>query len=291
MANIFQSKKLRSLFLRASKKVTSTPKITGLQNVKEVKNREFSPEYFNSLTYNKEPLLIRGLASSDKSHPIINHEYLIKNYGGLKTTPRSGENKLSKERRIQEILTEKNPKNHETIASTSLAEQKELQKDIDIQDWIPDQNILKSPLLKNTLFVSSEGFYTRLHMEAGRLLNIQLSGKKTWYLVAPKYSHILEPLLSDTTIHFSDVVTKISDIEERLSTRIPIYTCTLEKGDVLLIPPYFWHTVFCKEKAVSMTYQWLTLFKPFFENPFMSLFLLTSRNPSIFDALQKRRRK
>ena len=46
-------------------------------------------------------------------------------------------------------------------------------------------------------------------------------------------------------------------------------------------------TVFCEKDAVSGTFQWLTLFKPFFENPFLSLFLLTSRNPSLWDVLYK----
>lgn len=274
-----------------NKKKNVTPTPNGLQKVRALKNEKISSKKFRQLLYSKRPILIRGLAKKHKNYPTITYKYLIKNYGQFETIPRNGEDRPSSKKTIREILTEVNPKIRQTIASTELTKESLLIKDIGISNWIPDQSMLRAPFLKNTLFVSSEGFFTRLHMEAGRLLNVQLSGKKTWYLIDSKYSHLIEPLITDTTIHFSDIVKEISDIENKLAIKVPVYTCTLEEGDVLLIPPFFWHTVFCREKAVSTTYQWLTLFKPFFENPFMSLFILTSRNPSIFDALRKKRKK
>ncbi len=291
MAHIFQSEKLRNHFLSLAQEQGFCAPDAGLIAVDEIDAQEVDAHSFHSLIYEKKPLIIRALAKEHRENPHINHNYLIENFGEFKTAPRIGDNQVAAEKTIKEILTQNNPEVQQTIASALITEEEKLKNDINIKAWIPHDGILNSPLLNNTLFVSSEGFYTRLHMEAGRLLNVQLSGKKTWYLIDPRYSHIVEPLLSDTTIHFSDVVKEISDIEDKLAGQIPVYTCTLEQGDVLLIPPFYWHTVFCQEKAVSTTYQWLTFFKPFFENPFLSIFLLTSRNPSLWDVLFKRGRK
>lgn len=291
MAHIFQSDKLRSRFLELNSKNISSSEKAGLIKVKELKADEVNKHNFSSFLYEKQPLLIKAMAKQHQDNPRITHKYLIENYGDFKTVPRVGDNQQANEQSIKEILENSHSKEKQTIASTELTHEEKLKNEIDIENWIPNRDILKAPLLNNTLFVSSDGFYTRLHMEAGRLLNVQLSGKKTWYLIDPKYSHFLNPLLSDTTIHFSDVVKEISDIEEKLAKKIPVFTCTLSPGDVLLIPPFFWHTVFCQEKAVSTTYQWLTLIKPFIENPFLSLFLLTSRRPSVFDIIFKRGKK
>ncbi len=295
LAHIFQSEMLRNSFIKLSLKLArrghDSYKKTGLIDVEVVDVKEVNETNFQNFIYQKKPLLIKGLAKVHKENPKINHEYLIEYFGDFKTIPRVGDNNQSSEQSIKDILTSTNSEVKQTIASAELTHEERLKNDIDIESWIPHPSILKSPLLNNTLFVSSDGFYTRLHMEAGRLLNVQLSGKKTWYLIDPKYSHIVEPLLSNTTIHFSDVVKDIEDIKNKLAPQIPVYECTLEQGDVLLIPPFFWHTVFCKEKAVSTTYQWLTLVKPVIENPFLSLFLLTSRKPSVFDILFGRGRK
>lgn len=290
-AHIFQSEKLRNLFLKWSAHSSENLTPAGLIKVKELDASEVDADTFKTLIYKKEPLLIRGLANPHKENPIIDHKYLIQNYGNFKTTPRVADARPVKELTIKEILTQNQLGDKKTIASPTITKEKKLIDDIQIAKWIPEPSILNSPLLNNTLFVSSEGFCTGLHMEAGRLLNVQLSGKKTWYLINPKYSHILKPLLSKTTIHFSDIVNSVSDITEKLVPKIPVYNCTVKEGDVLLIPPFFWHTVFTEEKTVSTTYQWLTLFKPFFENPFMSLFLLTSRNPSVLDVLIRREKK
>ena len=291
MAHVFQSERLRQIFLKLSDRsledISSTDH--GLIPVKEISVKGIESSQFEKLIYNKQPLLIKGLAYEHYQKSKITHQYLKDHFPNFKTSPRIGDNNLGKEQTITDILS--HPENKQTIASSELAAKELLRRDINIQNWIPSQKILNSPLLNNTLFVSSKGFYTRLHMEAGRLLNIQLSGKKTWYLIDPKYSHLLSPLLSDTTIHFSDIVKEISDIEDKLAQKIPIYKCTLSPGDVLLIPPFHWHTVFCKEDGVSSTYQWMTLFRPFLENPFLSLFLLTSRKPSVFDILFKRGKK
>jgi len=291
MAHIFQSERLRLLFLKwsAQSNLDGPSRVRGIIPVRELFAKDMSSSQFEKLIYNKRPLLIKGLAQEHHEESRVTHQYLIDHFPDFKTAPRIGDNNIAKEQTIYEIL--KHPESKQTIASSELAGEDLLRRDINIQSWIPSQKILSSPLLNNTLFVSSKGFYTRLHMEAGRLLNIQLSGKKTWYLIDPKYSHLLNPLLSDSTIHFSDVVKEISDIEDKLAQKIPVYKCTLSPGDVLLIPPFHWHTVFCKEDGVSSTYQWMTLFKPFLENPFLSLFLLTSRKPSIFDVLLKRGKK
>lgn len=287
LSHIFQSEKLRSFFIHLNQNKHKR-NIAGLKKVDSLDASHLSDKNLDSLRYNKKPLLLKGLMSQHLDSKNIDHNFLIENFPTFKTKPRIGNNEQIEEQTLVQIL--KNKEEKLTIASNELTQEPLLEKTLEIKKRFPKSKIFNSPLLNHTLFVSSKGFYTRLHMEAGRLLNIQLSGSKTWYLIDPQYSHILRPLLSDTTIHFSDVVKSIEDIEEVLAKKIPIYTCTLEKGDVLLVPPFYWHTVFCEKDAVSGTFQWLTLFKPFFENPFLSLFLLTSRNPSLWDVLYKKKK-
>lgn len=286
LAHVFQSESLRNYFLSSTKRFSQkASKEPGFRSIKILENNPSKSE-FDKLLKEKVPILLRGLTKKSSNLKEIDHSFLLENLGDFKTNPRFPDNQENVSMSISQILANSGDQPGKfTIASKELAENKVIQKKLDLTSLLPSKKVLSAPLKNQTLFVSTKGFYTGLHMEAGRLLNIQLSGKKQWFLISPEFTHYLEPLLTDTTIHFSEIVRKVEDIETRLSQKIPIYRCTMEPGDVLLIPPFFWHTVSCEEDAVSLTHQWLTLFGSFFESPFLSLFLLTSRKPSIFQVI------
>lgn len=286
-AHIFQSQKTLKLS-RIFNNLSTKKDISNLETipVETVQLDIINPQVFKKLLYLKKPLLIRGYGKG-KIKEFVDHKFLIENFGEKEEYLRMSSNATLSPVKVKDFLN-KNEFKKSTIASNNLMNEKKIKDAIAIEDWLPNKLVLNAPLLQKTLFASSQGFNANLHMEAGRLLNIQLSGKKTWYLISPKYSNDLTPELSDTTIHFSQKIKNTSDLKKKLNSSVEVYECTMNEGDLLLIPPYFWHIVENHEDSVSVTYQWLTLFKPFIENPLMSLFLITSRKPSVFDVIRRK---
>lgn len=70
---------------------------------------------------------------------------------------------------------------------------------------------------------------------------IQLTGKKTFTLVAAEHSHLLAPQISQEgrAYFFSTLPADLDAIKN-----IPRYSVELEAGDVLWVPAWTWYVLF-----------------------------------------------
>jgi len=78
---------------------------------------------------------------------------------------------------------------------------------------------------------------TPLHCAPHANLFVEIYGRKTWTLIDPKHTLLLRPVLQET---YGVSALTPSQLAER---ELPRYSVTLEPGDALFNPPWFWHQV------------------------------------------------
>ena len=91
------------------------------------------------------------------------------------------------------------------------------------------------------LFFGPKGTGTTLHCAAKSNIFYNIKGKKKWTFIDPKYAEYLSPVLSNNGIF---VVSKLNYFKDKNVLRsIPKYEYTLEEGDLLFNPSWWWHCV------------------------------------------------
>jgi hypothetical protein len=116
---------------------------------------------------------------------------------------------------------------------------KVLQKDLDLKklnEMTPLEYTGTSQL-----FFGPKGTGTTLHCAAKSNIFYNIKGKKKWTFIDPKYSEYLSPVLSNNGFF---VVSKLNYFKDKSILRnIPKYEYTLEEGDLLFNPSWWWHCV------------------------------------------------
>lgn len=140
---------------------------------------------------------------------------------------------------------------------------------------------------KNTLWISTKMAHTPLHYDSfGCNVIVQLHGTKTWLLWKPDTAanqsgdhSVLSPCripFEESTVYsgfdpiplyVSPINSFVNDTRSDLSKHIfesstptdkcPNYTFTLEAGDVLFVPPNYWHFVITTSELAISVNQWL----------------------------------
>jgi|LauGreStaDraftv2_3_1035109.scaffolds.fasta_scaffold01561_2 hypothetical protein len=91
------------------------------------------------------------------------------------------------------------------------------------------------------LFFGPKGTGTTLHCAMKSNIFYNVKGRKKWTFIDPAYSQYLSAVLSDNGIF---VVSKLNYFNDpSLLRNIPKFEYTLEEGDVLFNPSWWWHCV------------------------------------------------
>ena len=138
------------------------------------------------------------------------------------------------------------------------------------------------------MFIGGAGTTTETHCAVGNNAFVQVHGTKVWRFVAPQFSAALDPLplgrpyfASQATLH-----------DPALSTHphVPIFTVELQPGDVLLVPPFWWHQVDNPTESIGVACRWHDPRQALAQSAFLTLMTLTSTNPNVIAANRDRRR-
>lgn len=114
-------------------------------------------------------------------------------------------------------------------------------------------------VLQINLWVGSRGNITPLHFDTARNFLAQIVGRKRLTLFPPEQSHWLYPNYSrsKTTLTTSQVNLMAPDL-----ARFPEFAnarsieCVIDPGEILFLPPYWWHQVESLDTAVSINFWW-----------------------------------
>lgn len=112
--------------------------------------------------------------------------------------------------------------------------------DIDIKAWL-----------------GPEGTISPMHIDEKHNLLCQVFGSKRIILAAPKDSDNLYPFEGDMLKNTSQIDAENVDVDRfPLSKNVEFFTMTLHKGEMLYIPPKWWHFVRSLSKSFSVSFWW-----------------------------------
>lgn len=244
-------------------------KILDYINIKEI-NSNISVNTFETKYLKKEPVLIKDGCSKWKSTALWSPDYFASTYPDklvniykfeLKNQIRS--RKLINNIRMFDFV--KLMKNNSQSKAYYLLRQS-------IPDHYPylESDIIVPPWGKNKKYMSTnlwfggENNITPLHFDAVDNFLAQIHGTKKIFLYNPGDSRYLYPttMKSGGRLNFSQVNFQQNISQFPLFKQATVYSLTLEPGQILYIPPGWWHEVHTLSTSISVNF-W---FNPTSEN-------------------------
>lgn len=226
---------------------------------------EWSPEFFAERFGDEAVLTVDGL-----TRPVVNHEAGIGAIGTRTMTIRE-----------QVDAMQRGDPDYISFWSTLFSDHPELADALDIPEltrfvepswWSPN------PVFK--FFMGAGGTSTPWHCAELQNLFVQIHGNKEWMLAAPEYSPCLDPRIASLSQQYT---TSMIDFRDPDLGRYPLYRylrierVVLEPGDVLYVPPFYWHCVSNPELSIGLALWWYNLLPAMKANP--TLFWLTVLSP------------
>lgn len=143
--------------------------------------------------------------------------------------------------------------------------------------------------LRSHFFVGSAGQTTRLHCELTGNLFINVVGQKRWRIYAPEFNPCLySPVNRGPGVFGSPVDPNAIDHQAYPLARYATgYDVTLEPGDVLHVPPFYWHHVDTLSTNISLGLRWYDFKVANRVSSFQNLLSMIATNPPMLKALQK----
>lgn len=260
----------RALFsgLIKNQKESLAKKIKDLPNSSHVEietTSNISPEDFhkNYLTKNR-PVIIKGGAKDWAAVSKWNIDFFATNFPNeeqpkiatsgeeIKSAKESGE-KLEYYKLSELKDSEKKDKYYGNF-SPLVHKYPELKKDLKL-DWLRKLQNKYSSLMMYQLFMGAKNHKTDLHSEISSNLFIMLSGQKKWAMCSPRYNEFLEvPISREPCFH--SPVNLIEKSHPALNEKIEYFEFILEEGDILFVPPYYWHQVVNVTDSVGLAIKW-----------------------------------
>jgi len=223
----------------------------------------WSKEAFLKATmYQRRPVLVRGLFKNSTAVQTWSNTTLSRRVGHINVTVHTD---VCKDRVIQAIRARKftqalqclqqrkfsdfldSPdKTYAKQVSEMFTEDPTLLKDLQL-DRLGDVYAANFQVIPTT-FVgkgNSFPFLSSFHCAFAANYFIQAHGRKTWRLVTPDYTPYMQPYINDDVPAIGSrmaVVDKGADEKYRFKD-LPVQSITLEAGDFLYIPPWWWHEI------------------------------------------------
>jgi Cupin-like domain len=206
------------------------------------------------------PVLIRGGLKNSPACQKWNFDYFMKGYADKKIVCIDDSSVKNSNLSIKEgalldgsVKTlravieniEQGGSNYVSNVSEFLQSNPELVEELEITKLIEniktESRFSRFNYLFSQIFMGNSHSVSALHCAIGTNLFVNVFGRKTWYLIPPKYTSLLKPHLNQ----FGLFAISEQDIfnPDDISQNIPYITVTLDPGDVLFIPPWWWHAV------------------------------------------------
>ena len=138
------------------------------------------------------------------------------------------------------------------------------------------------------LFLGGAGTRTETHCAIGNNVFVQAYGEKIWRFVAPQFGGALEPMPTGRPYFASRATLHDESLDSHPDA--PVHLVHLREGDVLLVPPFWWHQVDNPTESIGVAGRWHNLGHAFSQSAFMSLMTMTATNPNVIRANKDRKR-
>ena len=194
---------------------------------------------------NNHPAIIKGIDFNAKQWSV---ETLLAEYDDKEVL-------LTREGCCFENLPLRSIKNNKYYLANSGRFTENISKFISNFSPITCKKLLSRALGANTSLTSYQLFMshclgtgTACHNDLSGNYNLffQIQGRKVWRLIDPRYTLLLYPIIPPEPTYGESLIETYDvelDPKARLFQHCPHHEIVLEPGDVLFVPPFFWHSV------------------------------------------------
>ena len=238
------------------------------------------------------PLLFKGVA---KSWPCItkwNKDFFRNNYadynislvGNVGLADHENQNKHKVASMGEFINTLGKEKHNYLRFSRIIDERPELRNDVDV----PFLEKFRSKFARGGylyLFMGEAGSKTDMHTAIIQTLFIQIKGEKKWVIYAPNERIFIDGIAERRPYYYSHAnPNNLNDPNYPLLKHAIRYEVTLNEGDVLWFPSFYWHYVENLSENIGVTYKFTEFGEAFKISRVMTgLFFLATR-PTLLES-------
>ena len=123
------------------------------------------------------------------------------------------------------------------------------------------------------LVMGSAGANTGLRAAMTNDLFVQVYGQADWTLVHPSQSALCKPVCESRP-------TFRSELTAAEVARLPGWQASLQPGDILYLPPFYWHSVLSPTFSIGVAHRWLAVVPAVRTSVSMALLALLATHPS-----------
>lgn len=161
--------------------------------------------------------------------------------------------------------------------------------------WLRQHQIKPAWYSAFGVFMGSKDMGSKLHSENKSNLFTQIYGEKKWVFCHPYYTPIMDPLpikglyrTPNKSVPEHGVDLFYDEQYASLAFQyIDRYEGVTKPGDVLWIPPLYWHTVKNPTNSIGASYQWFNPFLAFRMAPLYMLLDALQIHPPIWKSLKR----
>ena len=106
-------------------------------------------------------------------------------------------------------------------------------------------------LSSGSVWVGSPGVTANTHYDTSYNLHVQVSGRKQWVLYPPRATKLLAPF-PWLHVHYRQAGKTVEELDAIRELELIEMRVTLKPGDVLYVPPFWWHRVTSLSTAMSI---------------------------------------
>ncbi len=230
--------------------------------IDQITPKQFHKYYLEPNT----PVVFRGMANEWEAVKKWSPEFFAQHYGDEKVSTRVRANELNEEALqyldlpISEVVEniKKGGTYYPGHTEDLFNRNPELREALDLKTLGEYLSTRDHRIMSTQLFMSAAGVRSGWHCTGGPNLFTMVQGKKEWTLVHPDHSMFMHPITRKDMFYAATMVdwTKSGDETEAdgypLYRHIPKFQTTLEPGDVLFSPHWWWHCVDTPEPSIAI---------------------------------------
>ncbi len=133
------------------------------------------------------------------------------------------------------------------------------------------------------LFIGGKNSVTHLHSDQPCNLYVQISGRKKWTLMSMQDSALVYPQVTKTAYFKTEVDFRSPDFDRYpLLKKVNRYEVVLNPGDVLYVPPHFWHYIENLDDTISLAFRWSSLSAALKSSRLFTTLRILAQSPSVW---------
>lgn len=135
------------------------------------------------------------------------------------------------------------------------------------------------------LFIGEEGTNTTMHSEMPATVFVQVRGSKRWSILPPEERIFLDPKAQRLAYYHTKAnPLKPENNNYPILSYAKVYDVITEVGDVLVIPPFYWHYVENLSSSVALAYKHSDVSRAFKQSTILNTLFLLRTKPTLIES-------